>query len=108
MPQMPPTVAEVYNALSTEVTWLHGRWICYRQLFAESERRIEMLNECASTFFFIIQDVLIDVVQVCLSKLTDPAQTGKHDNLSIEQLQSRLEQHGDAALAARNRITLNS
>lgn len=108
MSAVPPRIAEVYTALSTEVTWLHGRWICYRQLFAESENRIEMLNECASTFFFIIQDVLFDEVQVCLSKLTDPARTGKHENLSLEQLQMRLEHHGDANLAASNRITLNS
>lgn len=108
MPFIPPQVASVYNALSKEVTWLHGRWICYRQLFAESERRIEMLNECASTFFFFIQDVLIGEVQVCLSKLTDPAKTGRHDNLSLEQLQLRLEQYGDTKLAKSNRITLDS
>lgn len=108
MPTLPPQIAEVYTTLSTEVTWLHGRWICYRQLFAESEHRIEMLNACASTFFFIIQDVLFDEVQVCLSKLTDPAKTGKNENLSLEQLQTRLEQYGDMNLAASNRLTLDS
>lgn len=105
---LPPSIAEVYKALSNEVTWLHGRWICYRQLFAVSERRVDMLNECAATFFFIIQDVLIDEVQVCLSKLTDPAQTARHQNLSLEQLQARLEQHGDPDLAMRNRATLDT
>ena len=108
MSAIPTKIDDVYSALSKEVTWLHGRWICYRQLFAESERRIEMLNECASTFFFIIQDVLISEVQVCLSKLTDPAKTGKHDNLSLEQLQLRIEQSGDPSLARSNRITLDA
>jgi hypothetical protein len=108
MSSIPPQIDDIYSALSKEVTWLHGRWICYRQLFAESERRIEMLNECAATFFFIIQDVLIGEVQVCLSKLTDPAKTGKHDNLSLEQLQLRLEQFGDTKLAQINRVTLDS
>src|SRR3989338_1759713 len=111
MPPIPPQVAEVYKVLSEEVTWLHVRWICFRQLFVESDRRIEMLNECASTFFFIIQNVLIEEIQVCLSKLTDSAQSRKgkgDDNLSLEQLQSRLEQCGDANLATDNRITLNA
>lgn len=107
MPQIPTNVAAVYEALKTEVTWLHGRWICYRQLFGTSEKRIELLNECASTFFYIIQDVLIDEVQVSLSKLTDPAKTGQHDNLSLEQLQSRLEQQGPSALAQANRAVLD-
>ena len=104
---IPSSVEEVYAVLKTEVTWLHGRWICYRQLFAESERRIDLLNECASTFFFIIQDVLLDEVQVSLSKLTDPAKSGKFDNLSLEQLQARLEGHGAASLATANRVLLD-
>ena len=107
MKPIPSPIAEVYEALKTEVTWLHGRWIVYRQLFAESERRIELLNECASAFFYIVQDVLLGEVQVSLSKLTDPASTGKLDNLSLEQLQKRLESHGDQSVAAQTRLILN-
>lgn len=88
MKTIPIPVAEVYEELKNEVTWLHGRWIIYGQLFGKSERRIEMLNDCASAFFFIVQNVLLGEVQVALSKLTDPATTGKHENLSLEQLQS--------------------
>ena len=108
MTTIPNSVAEVYNELKSEVTWLHGRWICYRQLFAESARRIEMLNECAFAFFYVIQDVLLGEILVCLSKLTDPAMSGKHDNLSLEQLQTRLEIHGDKALALQTRSILDS
>ncbi|HEY1091104.1 MAG TPA: hypothetical protein VGE47_08440, partial [Burkholderiaceae bacterium] len=104
---MPTSVAEVYDKLRSEVTWLHGRWICYRQLFAHSQKRIDLLNESASTFFFIIQDVLLDEVQVSLSKLTDPAKSGKHENLSLEQLQTRLEAPADQALAATCRALLD-
>lgn len=107
MSSVPPSFVQIYDALRTEVTWLHGRWICYRQLFAASPKRIEMLNECASAFFFIVQDVLLDEVQISLSKLTDPAKTGKKENLSLEQLQIQLELHGDSTLASRNRLTLN-
>ena len=102
MNPIPAPVAEVYDELKIEVTWLHGRWIIYQQLFDESDRRIKMLNECASAFFYIIQDVLQGEVQVSLSKLTDPASRGTHDNLSLEQLQRRLEKHGDNGLAGPN------
>ncbi len=105
---IPPEVAPVYDALRSEVTWLHGRWICYRQLYAESPKRIELLNESAGTFFYIIQDLLFDEVQVTLSKLTDPAKMGKHENLSLEQLQIRLQAHGDTMLAQQCRNTLDT
>jgi len=108
MNPIPEPIVDVYDELKIEVTWLHGRWIIYQQLFDESDRRIKMLNECASAFFYIIQDVLQGEVQVSLSKLTDPARTGTHDNLSLEQLQRRLEKHGDNGLAGHTRLILES
>lgn len=105
---IPPEVAPVYDELRSEVTWLHGRWICYRQLYAESPKRIELLDESAGTFFYILQDLLFDEVQVTLSKLTDPAKTGKFENLSLEQLQALLQAHGDTTLAQQCRKTLDT
>jgi hypothetical protein len=104
---IPDPINEVYEELKTEITWLHGRWIVYRQLFAESEKRIDLLNECASAFFYIIQDLLLGEVQVSLSKLTDPAKSRRFDNLSLEQLQARLEEHGDQSLATKTRSVLD-
>lgn len=105
---IPPEVAPVYDELRSEVTWLHGRWICYRQLYAESPKRIELLNESAGTFFYILQDLLFDEIQVTLSKLTDPASTGKFKNLSLDQLQALLKAHGDTTLAQQCRKTLDT
>lgn len=107
MSQIPEPISSIYNELSTEITWLHGRWIVYRQLFAKSEERIELLNEAASAFFYIIQDVLLGDVQISLSKLTDPKSSGGFENLSLEQLQYRVGQHGDSGLALRTREILD-
>ena len=104
---MHASVAEVYDELRSEATWLHGRWICYRQLFAHSPKRIELLKESAATFFFIIQDVLLDEVQLSLSKLTDRAKVANHENLSLEQLQARLEAFADPALSETCRALLD-
>lgn len=98
MSSIPSNVNEIFQELKTEVTWLHARWIIYRQLFAQAPKRIDLLNECASTFFYTIQDVLIGDVQIALSKLTDPARTGANENLSFEQLQERVEKQGEPSL----------
>jgi hypothetical protein len=47
-------------------------------------------------------------IQVSLSKLTDPAVSGNFANLSLEQLQARVETHGDAQLAAQLRLILDT
>jgi hypothetical protein len=105
--KIPAQFIAIYDELRSEITWLHGRWLTYCELFAENPRRIELLNESAGTFFYIIQDVLLDEVQISLSKLTDPASSGKHNNLSLEQLQSNLQLYGDAALATQCRAILD-
>ena len=99
MSQIPPLIDEIFQGLKIEITWLHGRWIIYRQLFSHSEKRIELLNECASTFFYIIQDILLGEIQVTLSKLTDPATSGQFKNLSLEQLQLRVETQQELSLS---------
>lgn len=93
---IPPTVEDVYEFLKKEITWLHGRWIIFEQLYNKSPARIDLLNEAASTFFYILQRMMLDDLQLSLSKLTDPA-PGKG---SLKQLQHRLERHGNARLAA--------
>ena len=108
MTQIPANIDEVFQELKTEITWLHARWIIYRQLFAHSPQRIDLLNECASMFFYTIQDILLGDVQVTLSKLTDPASTRGHDNLSLEQLQARVEAHGEPGLQATLRQILDN
>jgi hypothetical protein len=55
--------------LRHEVVWLHARWDCYSELLGHSDRRIALLNESASSFFFVIEEVLFDEVQVALSWL---------------------------------------
>ena len=107
MGTIPSDIDEVFGLLKKEITWLHARWIVYRQLFGRSNKRIDLLNECAPALFYVIQDVLIGEMQVSLSKLTDPARSGKFDNLSLEQLQKQMEGLGEPQLAARLRELLD-
>ncbi len=99
MNNIPSNISEVFEKLKIEVTWLHVWWIIYRQLFVHSEKRIDLLNECASTFFYVIQEMLINEVQVSICKLTDSACTGRYENLSFEELQRRVEDQGEIQLS---------
>jgi len=99
MGKMPPTIEEVFKELKKEITLLHARWIIYRQLYGHSERRIKLLNECASAFFAIIHEALLGEVQLTLSKLTDPPRSRKDENLSLEQLRERIDAQGQNDLA---------
>lgn len=70
-----PEIDDIWRAIDYEVTWLHGRWAIYRQLFGTSASRVDVLNRSAGTFAYMLQDVLLDDVQLGLAKLGDPATT---------------------------------
>jgi hypothetical protein len=85
-PVVPEDLRERWSAVYNEVVALHARWKLYRQLFAGSQARIDVLNEAAANFFYFIHGVLVDDVQLVLSKLADPASTLGHQNLTLETL----------------------
>jgi hypothetical protein len=96
---IPEGIEEVFKELRSEIIWLHVRWIIYRQLFETSERRIDLLNECASVVFYVIEETLIDEMQLCLSKLTDSASSGRNKNLCLEHLCIRIRDAGELKMA---------
>jgi hypothetical protein len=93
--QMPHFVEEIYEFLKKEITWVHARWSIAEQLYNKSALRVDLLNEAAPEFFYILQLMMLDDLQLSLARLTDPA-PGKG---SLLQLQKRLESHGNAVLA---------
>jgi hypothetical protein len=76
----------IYQQLSSEIANLHGNWKMLKQLFGESEERIELMNRTASSFFCVIQNALLVDLCVRFSRLTDPATIGGHENLVIGQI----------------------
>jgi hypothetical protein len=91
MSGMPSNITEIYEKLKEEIIWLHGRWTLFTQLFAKSDKRINLLNECASSLFHALEDVLLGDVMLSLCKITYPASTRNFNNMSLKQLQQRLE-----------------
>jgi hypothetical protein len=94
--------------IDKEVTWLHGRWMIYRQLYGTSEQRVKLLNESAGTFANILQNVLLHDVQLSLSKLGDPAGSGSRTNLTLEALREPLIAAGELQAAEKMREPLEA
>jgi hypothetical protein len=87
----------VYNELSSEVSWAHAKWNQYRQLYARSPERIDLLNQAASHFFGVLQELLLEDVILHLARLTDTPQIGRRDNLTLLRLPALIP---DAQLSA--------
>jgi hypothetical protein len=98
--KIPESARKLFSQLSGEVLWLREKWHNYRYLFAQSPERIEVLNTCGGTFFYIIDHLFIDDFILSLSRLTDRAE-GRNSNLSLEQLVLRLDPHEHAGLRHR-------
>jgi hypothetical protein len=86
----PRELETVFEKIKYQVILLHDRWIIYRQLYGTSKERIELLNESAPEFFWIIQDVLWDEIPLNICRLADPIQSGRDKkskkNLCLEIL----------------------
>ena len=105
-PRYPVQIHTLWTTLDREITWLHGRWIIYRQLFGTNKERVELLNESAGSFFNVLQDVLLHDVQLSLSKLGDPAGSGSRENMTLEALHHGLQAANEAAVADKMKASL--
>src|SRR6185295_5019430 len=75
-----------FAELWQQLVYLHCKWMEYVALFGTRSDRIELLNKSAPTFFRIIQDTLWDDILLHICRLTDPPETGKNKNLTIQNL----------------------
>ena len=98
-PRYPKEIHALWVTLDKEITWLHGRWIIYRQLYGTSRERVELLNKSAGTFFNILHDVLLHDVQLSLSKIGDPAGSGSRQNMTLDALHKDLLSAGESTAA---------
>lgn len=97
--RFPDALQELWASLNANVVWLHGRWIVYRQLFGTSEERVDILNEAASTVSWILENLLLNDIQLSLSKIGDPASSGSRQNLTLRRLQVVLRECGYLAFS---------
>jgi hypothetical protein len=83
--RFPSAIAPTWNAIHNQVGLLHLQWKFQEQLFTNDKRR-ELLDHVAGTFFaLVLQNFLLEV-QLAIAKLGDPAKQGKHRNMTLATL----------------------
>lgn len=83
-----PDFGPVYHALYSDLVWLHAKWLEFRKLFAQAPEQIDLLNEVASWFFRVVEDVIWDDVLLHIARLTDEPEMhkGKYKQLTVFRL----------------------
>jgi hypothetical protein len=69
---MPHSLADVHFHLEDELLSLNVLWSEYVELFDTNERRIQLMNSTAPTFFVSYNDIVWHDVLLRLCALTDP------------------------------------
>jgi AbiU2 len=87
-----PIDHDFFKSVVADVSHLHMYWKVYRQLYARSAQRIELLNETGSMVFHILKRLLLDEVTLSICRLTDPAMTGKKENHSLARLVASVQE----------------
>jgi AbiU2 len=84
--KMGPELGNVFFRLRNECVMLH--WKCgeFVELFGTSPERIELLNEAAGAFFWVVQDTLWEDVLLRISRLTDAPKPAGKDTLTLRRL----------------------
>jgi len=68
-PPLPRCIADEFKWLSMDLSLVSAHWILYRQLFAHSEKRFNLLTRAAPAFFEFLFHTLRDEVFMSLCRL---------------------------------------
>ncbi len=82
----------IYAALWQEVAWVHRKWSNYVTLFGSKESRVDLLNDAAPAFCKLVQDSLWENVLLHIARLTDPPETAKKQNLTVQRISALVAQ----------------
>jgi hypothetical protein len=69
--KMGDSLGELYHLLYRDLVMVHIKWKEYRELFATSETRIDLMNKTAPAFFGRLNDALWNEVLLDICLLTD-------------------------------------
>jgi len=105
---IPSDFAPLWEDLSSEVTWLVGRWQLYRELFLKSDVRVELLNAVDPAFFSVLQSILADDAILGIARLMDPPGNPKQQNSVLARLRLAPAIASDPALQGEVQARLQS
>jgi hypothetical protein len=97
----------VFDALYNDVLWLQTKWVQLQKLFLHSPERTRTLFASAPFFFEVLRGVMWEDCLLHVARLTDKANQGDYNNLSLPclpslvmepKLRSRLQSNVDRAV----------
>jgi hypothetical protein len=86
-------LGSIFHELWNEVAWLYIKWGEYVELFGKKPSRIDLLNQAAPMFFWMVQDTFWENVLLHISRLTDPSKSCGRENLSIQSLSTLVDEN---------------
>ena len=84
--RMGPDFTRLFLELDGECDWLRHKWAEFDELFGRGPEWVELLNRVASSFFYVINQVLFENIMLHLSRLTDPPESMGRANLTVMTL----------------------
>lgn len=87
-----------YSELTRNLIDLRIVWQQYRQLFGTDQETINLLNRTSGLFFQVVERELWDMVLIAITRITDPASSGRKDPRKNLTLRSLPELISDKAL----------
>jgi hypothetical protein len=79
-------LGSLFNLLYNEIIWLHYKWSEFEELYGTKESRIQIENQSAPFFFFIIQKVLWENILLGIARITDTEKSRGKKNITIQAL----------------------
>ena len=88
--ELPEENREMFTRLCNDLAWLSAKWRLYLDLFSEKENA-DLLSSRAPGAFQIIEESLRNDMTMAMSRLSDPSQTGRRQNLSLARVAERFD-----------------
>jgi hypothetical protein len=80
-------LGRLFHALERDLTWMHWRWRQLRILFADKPSRVDLLNQTAPFFFFLVQRVFFEDTLLGIARLVSSEKSAGHEVLTIRRLE---------------------
>ncbi|MGA8871039.1 MAG: hypothetical protein WB460_07870 [Candidatus Acidiferrales bacterium] len=85
--QMGEELGQLFHALEHDLTWIHWRWKQLRILFGDKPSRVDLLNQSASFFFYLVQRVFFEDTLLGIARLVSSEKSAGHEVLTIRRLE---------------------
>lgn len=83
-----PSASDIWAVISKEITGIQLLWEAVNGMYFKADSRpgIEALADDVPTLYRLMQTAMMESLLMRMSRLMDPAQTGRLQNLSLKQL----------------------